>query len=129
MAETWRERGRRISERLTKFEEDHDSFRRLHQHVVEHRQFYMAVPVILGVGYVGGKYQQRPINIDVRPVIHNSPVFSHGMEVLGEGDDIWISDALAQELKDLGRSVIHLPQSNMMVGMVDLKHLNDLPSS
>lgn len=63
--------------RIEKLEETNETFRKISQHVQQNKTTYIAAPIFLGVGFVGGKYLQRPITVDFQPVINNSPVFNN----------------------------------------------------
>jgi hypothetical protein len=64
-------------ERLRKLEETNETVRKISQHVQNNKTTYIAAPIFLATGFIGGKYLQRPITIDFQPVITNSPVFNN----------------------------------------------------
>ena len=67
----------KTKERIRKLEETNETFRNVKQHLQDNKKVYFVGAGFLGVGFVGGKYFQRPIIIDFQPVINNRPVFNN----------------------------------------------------
>jgi hypothetical protein len=63
-------------ERLERLEQTHETFRTVVQHIHKHQSAYIAGPACLAIGFVGGKYFQRPIDISIEnaPVINLHPM-------------------------------------------------------
>lgn len=59
-------------ERIARLEETHETFRNVKKHLEQHKSAYIAGPACLAIGFVGGKYFQRPIEV----AIDNSPVIN-----------------------------------------------------
>jgi hypothetical protein len=58
--------------RIEKLEEIDETFRKIAQHLRENKKTYFVGTGCLGVGFIGGKYLQRPIEVNVEPVINNT---------------------------------------------------------
>ena len=65
--------------RIEKLEETNETFRKVSYHLKDNKKVYLAGAGCICVGFVGGKYLQRPIVIDFQPVIDikNMPVFNN----------------------------------------------------
>lgn len=59
-------------ERIERLEQTHETFRNVVKHIERNKSAYIAGPVCLAVGFVGGKYFQRPIEV----TIENAPVMN-----------------------------------------------------
>jgi hypothetical protein len=71
--------------RVSKLEETHDNVHAVLQHVRDHREAYLVGAGCLSVGFVGGKYFQRPIEVITKPVFNNTvaPVIAPVMNNIG----------------------------------------------
>ena len=67
----------KTKERIAKLEETNETFRNVKRHLQDNKKVYFVGAGFLGVGFVGGKYFQRPIVIDFQPVIQNTPTFNN----------------------------------------------------
>jgi len=67
----------KTKERIAKLEETNETFRNVKRHLQDNKKVYIVGTGFLGVGFVGGKYFQRPIVIDFQPVINNAPTFNN----------------------------------------------------
>jgi hypothetical protein len=113
--------------RIARFEETHDNFRAAHQHMLDHREAYIAVPVALGAGYLlRGKFQSPDMEqiIKTNPsnrgllykssqVIHNTLVQEMvrqgepGRKTLWVEKQIWFpSRGLAAQAADVSKSSV-----------------------